>query len=372
MFLWLTLNKMGVRAFASMFNIPFFALGGEMSDDYVERTRIVAWRLLAGIVTGVALNALAYSVFFTGKAGLQRAEAYPAFGWTAAIAILVCALICCAGVARYAAALPQPTTPQKGMLARLPGELAEVFRNRSFLILFISMFVFATAAGVASTLNNHAYVFIWRVPAEKLQILAYVFLFGILVGTPTAPMIMRWVEKKTACVLGFVVVTAAFVSLPALRAVGLFAPTGDAALPWLLVMILFVGIGSGVVFIALPSMMADAADEHEFLYGSRREGLFFSGLGFGGKAAAGMGSLVGGLALDWLNFPREAGRQVGAIVDETVLRHLAIAWGLFPALMMMGAMVIFLPYAITRTRQADIAAALKLKRATDVREGRSS
>jgi GPH family glycoside/pentoside/hexuronide:cation symporter len=372
MFLWLTLNKMGVRAFASMFNIPFFALGGEMSDDYVERTRIVAWRLLAGIVTGVAQTALAFSVFFTGKVGLQRAEAYPAFGWTVAGVVLVCALICCAGVARYAAALPQPTTQTKGMLARLPAELAEVFRNRSFLILFLSMFIFATSAGVAQALNNHAYVFLWRVPAEKLQILAYVFLLGILVGTPTTPIVLKWLEKKTACMLGFLLVTAAFVILPALRAAGLFAPTGDAALPWLTAMTFFIGIGTGVVFIAFPAMMADAADEHEYLYGSRREGLFFSGLGFGGKAAAGMGALVGGLALDWLHFPREAGRQVGAVLDETVLRHLAASWGLLPALLLLGAAAIFWPYGISRTRQAEIAAALKLKRAADVREGRSS
>ena len=31
LFNWLTLTKMGVRAFASMFNIPYFALGGEMA-----------------------------------------------------------------------------------------------------------------------------------------------------------------------------------------------------------------------------------------------------------------------------------------------------------------------------------------------------
>jgi GPH family glycoside/pentoside/hexuronide:cation symporter len=286
--------------------------------------------------------------------------------------ILVSSLICCLGVGRYAAALPQPLTPSGGVLRRLPGDLAEVFRNRSFLILFVSLVIFATSAGVAQALNNHAYVFIWKVPSEKLQVLAYIFLLGIFVGTPTTPLLMRWIEKKTACILGFLLVFASFAGLPLLRTLGLFTPTGDAALPWLMLMIFLVGVGSGAVFIAFPAMMADAADEHEHLFGSRREGLFFSGLGFGGKAAAGLGALVGGLALDALHFPKEAGRHIGAVVDESVLRNLAAAWGLLPALMLIGAAAIFLPYGISRKRQAEIAAALKIKRAEDVRQGRSS
>jgi GPH family glycoside/pentoside/hexuronide:cation symporter len=372
MFLWLALTTMGLRAFVSMYNIPYFALGGEMSDDYVERTRIVAWRLLAGIITGVAMTALAFSVFFTGKAGLQRAEAYPAFGWTTASLIGASALICCLGLWRYAAALPQPLTAPRGMLRRLPGELAEVFRNRSFLILFASMVVFATSAGLAQALNNHAYVFVWKLRAETIQILPYSYLAGILLGTPTTPILMRWIEKKTACIAGFLLVIAAFVVLPALRLMGLFAPTGDAALPWLTAMIFLIGLGTGVIFIAYPAMMADAANEHEHLFGQRREGLYFAGLTAGGKAATGLGAMIGGLALDWMHFPRDVGRQVGAVVDEAILQRLTASWSLLPAALLLVAAAIFAPYAISRVRQAEIAADLQIKRARDVREGRSS
>ena len=72
LFVWLTVMKMAVRAFASMFNIPFFALGGEMTDGYVERTRIVAYRLLAGIITSVTITAFAYSVFCSGPSAIRR------------------------------------------------------------------------------------------------------------------------------------------------------------------------------------------------------------------------------------------------------------------------------------------------------------
>lgn len=168
LFGYLTLVKMSVRAFASVFNIPYYALGGEMTDDYVERTRLVAYRLLAGIVVTVAITALASMVFFKGEGGLQIPERYPAFGWTMGIGLLVIALIACAGVWRYAVGLPQPKEAAPGMLRRLPGELAEIFRNRSFLILFFSLLVFSSSAGVHQALNNHAYVFVWKLRPELI------------------------------------------------------------------------------------------------------------------------------------------------------------------------------------------------------------
>src|ERR1044072_2541066 len=96
--------------------------------------------------------------------------------------------------------------------------------------------------------------------------------------------------------------------------------------------------------------MADAADEHERLFGDRREGLYFAGLGFAGKAATGIGLMLGGFAIDFLHFPREAGQHVGAVVPEDVLRHLIIAWGPFPAVLCVIGALIFMPYAITRRR----------------------
>jgi GPH family glycoside/pentoside/hexuronide:cation symporter len=372
LFGWLTLMKMGVRAFASMFNIPFFALGGEMTDGYVERTRIVAYRLLAGILTSVTVTAFAYSVFFAGEGGLQRPDRYPAFGWTIAAVIIVGALICCAGVWRYAASLPQPLAPMKGMIGRLPGELAEVFRNPSFLILFLSLFLLSSGLGAHAALNNHVYVFVWKLRPETMQILAYTALFGIFVATPLTPFLMTFMEKKAAAALSFVMMMLAFTVLPGLRAAGLYTPTGADALPALIANTFVYGVGFGMMAVSYPAMMADAADEHEHRFGSRREGLYFSGLGFGGKAAGGMGALVSGLALDALHFPRELGRQVHATIDESVLSGLVVAWGLVPAVLLVIGAAVFWPYRISRARQTEIAAELKVKRAADVSAGRSS
>ncbi|MBU1377416.1 MAG: MFS transporter [Alphaproteobacteria bacterium] len=363
LFVWLTLTKGGVRAFASMYNIPYFALGGEMSDDYVERSRIVSYRLLSGILVSVLITAMAYSLFFAGEGGLQRAESYPAFGWAIAALVLVGGLICCAGVWRYAVALPQPTAAPAPLMRRFVGEVAEMLRNRTFVILFLSMLLFASGVGVHQALSSHAYVFVWKVRPETIQLITYVYLAGILVGVPLTPALLRHMEKKTVAALGFGLVAAGWIVLPGLRGLGLFAPIGAAALPWLSLTALVFGLASGLVFIVFPSMMADAAEEHEQLHGARREGLFFSGLGFAGKASNGMGLMIGGFALDLLRFPREMGRQVNAVVPEDVLAHLTLAWGWVPAVLVGLGALVFAPYAITRARHEQITAELRLRRA---------
>jgi GPH family glycoside/pentoside/hexuronide:cation symporter len=365
MFAWLTLSKVGVRAFASMYNIPYFALGGEMSDDYVERSRIVSWRLIAGIVTGVVITALAYSVFFAGAGGLQKPDRYPAFGWTIASIMLVFALLCCAGVARYAAGLPQPRMHPDPMLKRLVNGVAEIMRNRSFLILFVSILILSSASGISSALNNHVYVFVWKIRPEAIQVLAYALLFGILVGTPLTPFVLRFMEKKTAVAVGFAMVMAAWLILPVLRVTGVARPTGAEALAWLVPMCLILGVGLGIIFIAYPSMMADAADEHEDLFGVRREGLYFAGLGFAQKAAAGVGQMVGGFALDLMRFPQAAGRQIGFTAPESLQVHLIACWALLPASLCVIGALVFAPYRVDRERHAEIAARLRLKRARE-------
>jgi GPH family glycoside/pentoside/hexuronide:cation symporter len=370
LFLWLTVAKMGFRAFASMYNIPYFALGGEMSDDYVERSRIVAWRLLAGILVTVAITFMASTIFFAGEGGQQRPERYPAFGWAIGALMLAGGLICCAGVWRYAIALPQPTNRPEPMGRRILGEVIRIMRNPTFLRLFLAMLIFATAAGVHSAVQLHTYVFVWKLRPELFQFNTYGLLLGITIGVPLTPLLLQRWEKKTVVLMGFATVIAAYVLLPSIRAAGLFAPTGLAALPWVVATTFVAGLGTGLIFIALPSMMADAADEHEYRYGVRQEGLFFAGLGFAGKAAGGLGLLIGGVALEqFLHFPKDAGRQVNAVIAEQTLAGLVVVWGPFCAGISALGVIIFAPYAITRVRHAAMLAELKRRRAIAVAEG---
>lgn len=372
LFTWLVFAKMGLRGAASLYNLPYAALGAEMADGYVERASVVAYRAVAGIVIGVLITGLAYGYFFAGKGGLQVRDHYSAFGWSAALIMFTGAAICCAGVWRYARKLPQPKTPPSPLLLGLFRELPEVFRNASFRTLFVSAVLFWVAAGINGAFNNYAYVFVWKAPPQSIQFISYAYFAGILAGVPVARALLSRLEKKTVILQGLGLVMIGFMVLQILRATGLFSPQGAEALPWLAGNAAIIGIGVGLLSVAYPAMMADAADEHEVLFGSRREGLYFAGLGFASKAASGLGQMAAGFALDALHFPKAAGGQVGAVAPEHVLRLLALAWGPLAAAFALLSAITLLPYAITRLKHRDIASRVRTKRALDVSEGRSS
>ena len=357
LFGWLTVMSVACRAFISLFNVPYIALGAEMATGYAERTSVVVYRAFAGIVFGTLITALGFTVFFA-HGGLQRPDGYPAFGWSVAGILFVCASTCCLGIWRYAASLPQPEQVGGPMWRRLALELKEIFANRSFRLLFVSAVVTYVAQGLNATLNNHAFVFVWRIKSENIQFIGYAFLVGILLGVAGAPMLQRRLEKKTVVLIGLSLLIANWLVLQGAWLLGLYAPTGDAALAPMQFNSFVAGIGVGFASVAYPSMMADAADEHEHLFGRRREGLYFAGLGFANKAASGAGVLLAGVALDLIRFPSDIGHRVGAVLPHEVQTRLVLVWGPLASVIAVISMLIFASYSITRARHAQIAAAL--------------
>lgn len=372
LFVWLVAAKMSLRGVASVFNLPYAALGAEMASGYGERASVAAYRGFFGVFISFAIVILAYSVFFGGDRGLQVRAHYPAFGKGMALLLFSCAAICILGVWRYGRALPQPRTAAAPMLSGLVRELSEVFRNRSFRALFLSALAFWTMAGINGALNNHAYVFVWKMKPQQIQFASMSFYFAIMAGVPFARFVLGYIEKKTSVVIGLAIVIATLVVIHGLRALGVIAPTGETAMWMLIVNVAISGFGISFLVVAYPAMMADAADEHEMLFGARREGLYFAGLGFASKAASGLGQMAAGFALDALHFPKAAGMAVNAVVPEHTLRLLILAWGPFAALFGVGSAAAMLGYHLTRERHAEIAARLKIKRASDVAAGRSS
>ncbi|HEY2356922.1 MAG TPA: MFS transporter [Phenylobacterium sp.] len=372
LFGWLLVSKMALRGVASLYNLPYQALGAELASGYGERASVTAYRGFFGVAISLVIVVLAYSVFFAGKGGLQVRAHYPMFGRGMGFLLFGFGALCLLGVWRYAKRLPQPTTKPAPLLSGLPTELSEVFRNSSFRALFLSALLFWILAGINGALNNHAYIFVWKLQPQQIQFVSMSFYISIMVGVPFARLLIARVEKRTACMLGLGVLIASLTVIHSLRALGVIAPTGNAAMWMLIVNVGIAGFGLAFPVVAYPAMMADAADEHEMLFGARREGLYFAGLGFAAKAATGLGQVAAGFALDALHFPKAAGMTVNAVVPEHVLRLLILAWGPFAALFGVGSTIALIWYGVTRTRHAEIAQRLVVKRAEDFSAGRTS
>jgi glycoside/pentoside/hexuronide:cation symporter, GPH family len=365
LFAWLAVFSVAGRVAISLFHVPYVALGAEMTDDYAERTRVVVYRSTAGILAGLAITALGYSVFFA-DGGLQKPAGYPGFGWSAAAILFVCMSLCCLGLRRYAGALPQPEQVAQPLARRFPSEVMEIFANRSFRLLFISAVITYVAQGLNATLNSHAFVYVWLLKSESIQFISYAFVVGLLLGVGGAPRIQAWLEKKDVVLIGLSLLIANWLVMQGTWLLGVYSPTGAAALAPMQFNSFVAGIGLGFVSVSYPSMMADAADEHEHLFGRRREGLYFAGLGFANKAAVSVGVLLAGVALDIIRFPSDISGKTGDILPLDVKVPLVWVWGPIPAVVAVISMVIFASYSITRARHREIAAAIRAKRGAEL------
>jgi GPH family glycoside/pentoside/hexuronide:cation symporter len=122
------------------------------------------------------------------------------------------------------------------------------------------------------------------------------------------------------------------------------------------------GWASTAVGISFISMLADAADEHELLFGSRREGLYFAGLTFSAKAAIGIGSLVAGIALDLIRFPRDTAVLQAGRIDADVVRNLGLIAGPIAGLIALTSAFVLIGYRLDARRYAEIQSALAARR----------
>lgn len=359
-FLYVTGCLVVLRVSLSFFVLPFTAVGAEVTDDYRERASIVAFRLSfqnIGILLGVVLG---LGVFMAGPEGLLGRENYVPFAWTCAAVMLLAGSVAIGAVHR---ALPRLHGPEEGgghFLAGFAREMVELSRNRSFLILFGTVLTYFLAYSAHVSLALHASRYFWKLDSTAIQFILLSTTLGPLLGAPISAFALRHIEKRTLSMAAFLAIALFLVWPPLLQLYGPFSLTPGAASVLLFFNGLLVGTAIMIGGIGFQSMLADTADEHEWLFGVRREGLFFSGLTLAFKAASGLGGLIAGLALDAIQFPTDlASRAPGQPIPEGVLEKLALISGPLPAVFAALAPLFLLGYHLTRKKHALIIADLE-------------
>src|SRR3546814_12174965 len=103
-------------------------------------------------------------------------------------------------------------------------------------------------------------------------------------------------------------------------------------------------------------MIADAADQNEYRFGSRREGVYSAGYDFALKAAHGLGALVAGAILQLIDFPTGIAGQGGlsAELPAELVAQLGLFYGPGTALLTIAAALVTLRYRLGRPDHAQI------------------
>jgi len=351
-----------LRVAISLFYVPYMALGAELTDDYAERSTVVAGRVLFTVVGGITATVLMWGVFLPGKAR-DHAAAYPPLAWTFAGILAACALLSTLGTLRARNRLHAAPAGRSFGLGQLLGEVVEVLRNRSFLSLFFPCLILFTGLGAAGALTLHANAFFWKLNSGQMELLGVLLPVGVFGGIFLTSGLAGVIEKRTAAMLGLVMLGLGQAGPVTLRLSGLISASGGI---WALcAAVIVAGFGVSLATIAFQSMMADATDEHEHLFGARREGLYFAGITLSAKASSGLGAFVGGVTLDLIGFPHGGAGHAAALahIPATTIRNLGIAYGPGAAIFTAVAIAVLLTYKLSKADVARIQTDLVSRRA---------
>ncbi len=86
LFIYVTAMALLMRIGLSAYVVPYIALGAELSDDYIERSRVIAWRSFFSVPATIVPVVLGYGVFLAARTACSTAPPmYPSAGAAPAI-----------------------------------------------------------------------------------------------------------------------------------------------------------------------------------------------------------------------------------------------------------------------------------------------
>lgn len=365
LFLYVFALIVALRVSMSGFIVPYLALGAELSPDYDDRSSIVAFRVIFGIASMLIPLVLGFGTFLRGHDGLLDRAGYARFGWVSGVLLLAAGMLASVVSLKAPPRHSSATASREHVSRRLFGEVREVFRNPSFRRLFGGVLLFFVGQGLTGALGLDANKYFWSLDVKQIQTVAISLVGGLALGLPVGFALIGRIEKRTTVLAGIAIFAIAQ-GAPALgQVLGLLPPDIGVRMSILVGAGVIAGIAATLVTIAFQSALADAVDEHEQLFGARREGLYFASLSFANKAATGIGSLLAGFLLDSIQFPSKAianGHTVA--IAAGVLRHLGLVYGPAAALLTLASLAFFSRYRLNRAMHGAIAAALATRRPT--------
>ncbi len=358
LFVWLTVMAIAVRSTMAAYLVPHNALGAELTADYHERTAIVGYRTVFGVLGISTTTVLGFFYFLRETpefpAGQLNPGAYPGYALFFGCASVVVVLVSALGTHARIKTLVEPLHEHgRFSLARLAAELRDALASSSFRSLFVGVLVFFVMRGIQEELGLHVSTHFWELTTQEIGIVAVIGVAGIVFGVPFWTLASRRLDKKPTFLWG-TFVFAVFAMLPLLLKLVGFWPAKEQTALYLGLLAacrFLAAFGGGAGLVAAGSMMADLVDEHELDTGRRQEGIFFGAIAFSGKASSGLGHLVAGVAIDLIGFPENA---VPGEVAPGVVHHLGILYG--PGIFFLGmlAFMFLRRYSLTRERVAEI------------------
>jgi GPH family glycoside/pentoside/hexuronide:cation symporter len=352
-FWWLTVFGFLYLVAYSIFIIPYQALGFEMTTDYDERTRLLAWPNYVGLTISFLLPWLPRLIALKGFGDPVHGAIYVSIG--VGVLVLVSGVMPAVFGREIARAEEQS---QIGFLEAVK----QAIGSRSFCIVALSNVVVLT--GLATFVGIGLYVNIFLIfgglPSEEARTagLAMVGLGGTVYAVISyfSVMIAVWLGTR----LGKKASTQILLGVTLLGAASMWF-TLRPDLPYLqLISTVLIGLGLQGTWMTFFTMVGDVCEEDELKTGLRREGIFSSIGSFSRKMAVALAAILSGNVLKWVGFDAEVAALSG--VPAAVLSKLKISYVLGQTTVVVIGLVLISFYPITRKRAVETQRLLKERR----------
>lgn len=377
LFIWLTIFTNAARTMMSLYHVPHIALAAEITTNVDDRSALVAYRQFfsqIGSLVGLIFFFLIFSPLL-GEGGRFNENAYKA--WALCIAFLMAVTIFWSawGTRAVIPYLPKAerleTISIIAVCVRLLSDFQEVAKNRNFRFLFTGILIVYIMVGVTWTLDLYMISYFWELDDTFVLPVVIAFAVGNAIGTFLSVKLFSVFGKK-ACLIAGALAYAFFQTFPvALRLVEWFPENdnliviGSVTFPLVMISLVLIKLLQGLVTaqaqVAFGSMIADVCDEHEYLSNRRQEGAFFAALSFSSKSTYGLGAVLAGLSLEFINWP--TGPEIRTTTDvapETIV-NLGILAGPFIGLLGFLSLWFFAQYRLTPMRHKKILAIIEAR-----------
>lgn len=364
LFAWLAISTILSRTFLTLYIVPHLALGGEMTKNQNERSRLFSANAAFTYVTGALFGFLAWSVFFAGERvravdgvtvpGHLDGSSYGPLVLLACTLVLMAIWTCAAGTYKHVPTLSKPPIEQTRLsLKSFYFQILSTLKCRNYIVLICGYFFFMIASGIWDTMNVFMNTYFWELVPTQIRWFGLVAAPCALLGALISPVLMRKFDRKPVVMLSLIGMVIASQLVVDLRLLGILPENhSPELLPILLCNFGIFTFSIGVGAVAILSMIGDVVDESELRTGLREEGLFYSARTFFAKASFSFGHFVAGVGLDlYVRFPPLA---VPGEVDADVLFRMGVLAGPVMGAAAIISLFIYARYNLTHTMHQQI------------------
>lgn len=324
--LWCGASVSVLRQVMTLFHTPHLALGGELSPNYVERSRVMAYHSFFTWAGAASMTYIALTFFFPKTPefhnGLLNPDKWDNFAFTMSVGIVL-VLFGSAWLTRDRIPyLPKMAAETPAFSAReFFKDVGKALTNVNYVWLLVGYFFLSMMIGLREGLRLYLYSFYWQISSSDMRLLIIGSFIGYAAAFLFAARMHGRYDKKAVIIwsaLAYAVIPAVPIILGQL---GILTPQSPGLL-WIIVAFAAGGYAAiSILQISVMSALADIADENDLKHGLRQEGILYSTRAFAAKLDQAIGTALAGFVIALIAFPDKA--KPGMVAAETLSN---LAW----------------------------------------------